>query len=259
VNAEIIDGTGGVVAARIPGKLTMTTRLQRLVITVLLGTTLHARAAEDDQWSFDFTLYGLLASLNGDITINDNQAPVDLKFSDLLDHIEFAAAGKVRVGYDRWFGALDVNFVGLGGSSENVAVDLDQWIVEPIFGYRVSHGFEVFAGARYVGLDTELRFQGPLGTQRSGTQDWWDPIIGAAVNVPLGEQFSFDLRGDVGGFGVGSRLALQGEALVNWHVSQRVALQLGYRAIYTDYEDSDEGFEYDVVMHGPQLGLKLSF
>jgi hypothetical protein len=40
-------------------------------------------------------------------------------------------------------------------------------------------------------------------------------------------------------------------------VSDSVSLIAGYRGLSVDYED--DGFVFDVVMHGPILGLTWSF
>ena len=81
---------------------------------------------------------------------------------------------------------------------------MDQWLVEPTLSYRVNEYFEPLAGVRYNHLNGELRGPGILPTPviPSGIQDWWDPIVGANLRLPLGKGFSLNLRGDVGGFGV---------------------------------------------------------
>jgi hypothetical protein len=100
-----------------------------------------------------------------------------------------------------------------------------------------------------------------LGIHPSGTVDWWDPIIGARLTLPMGKAWTFNLRGDVGGFGVGSDFAWQAFPWLSWQFSERGSLQAGYRAISTDYDEGSglSEFRYDVVTQGPQLGVTYRF
>ncbi|HNQ87960.1 MAG TPA: hypothetical protein PKM73_04945 [Verrucomicrobiota bacterium] len=221
------------------------------------------RAEEGKRWTVDATLYGLAAGLSGDVTIKGFDAPLDVGFDQIWDNLELGAMGKVRVGYDRWALTTDVIYMGLQASQGPLTAALDQWVVEPSLSYRVCKGFELLAGARYYNLSGELRGPGLLPAPRmlAGTQDWWDPIVGANVTLPLGRRFSFNLRGDVGGFGAGSDLTWQAFPWFGWHISKSFSLQAGYRWVYTDYETGSgpSRFRYDVLTQGPQVGFALSF
>lgn len=73
----------------------------------------------------------------------------------------------------------------------------------------------------------------------------------------MGEQVYFRAAGDIGGFGAASDLTWQAMAGFGWRFSENGGAFLGYRAIGTDYEDG--GFTYDMVVHGPLLGLEFVF
>lgn len=244
-------------------KRTITTTLQTMLATAgtLLITAGPAPAQDDakNKWSFDATLYGLAAGMSGDVGLGRVDADVDVGFDDVLDNLEFGAMGKVRVGYERWALATDVIYMGLGASKNGVSVDLDQWVVEPTLGYTVCKGFELLAGVRYNNLSVDVR--GPFGRNPSGTEDWWDPIVGANLSLPFAKKFSLDLRGDIGGFGVGSDLTWQAFPSVSWHLSRSCSLHAGYRWVYTDYEDGSgrDRFKYDILTQGPQLGFTFHF
>jgi hypothetical protein len=218
-----------------------------------------ARAAEPNKWTFDMSLYGLAAGMSGDVGIGPVNAEVDFGFDKVWDNLEFAAMGMVRVGYDRWALTTDVVFMGLQSSKDGVTVEMDQWMVEPTVSYRVSKYFEPLAGARYNNLSGEIR--GPLGRNPGGTQDWWDPIVGANLGLPLGKNFSLNLRGDLGGFGVGSDFTWQAFPYLNWRFTQWGSLQAGYRWLYMDYETGSDAsrFKYDMLNQGPQIGITFQF
>ena len=109
----------------------------------------------------------------------------------------------------------------------------------------------------------DIRGPGILPTERSrsGTQDWWDPIVGASLTLPLGKHFSFSVRGDIGGFGVGSDFTWQAFPYFSWQFAQWGSLQAGYRWLYMDYETGSgtSHFRYDRLNQGPQLGITFSF
>jgi len=217
------------------------TMLRSLALTLGLACAVTA-SAQTSKWTFDATLYGLAAGMSGDVGIGPVNADVDVGFDEILDNLEFGAMGKMRIGYDRWSLSTDVIYMGLGGSKGEVSVDMDQWV-----------------GVRYNNLSGEIR--GPLGRNPTGTQDWWDPIVGANFSLPFAKKFSLDLRGDVGGFGVGSDLTWQAFPFVSWHLSKSFSMQAGYRWVYTDYETGSGAsrFSYDILSQGPQLGFALHF
>jgi hypothetical protein len=238
----------------------------KILFTLALATALlppALRADETNRWTFDVTLYLLAAGMSGDVTVRGVPADVDVGFDKIWDNLEFGAMGKVRVGYDRWALTTDVVYMGLGASKNGVSVDLDQWVVEPTLSYAFCKEFELMAGTRYNNLSGEIRGPGILPTPRipTGTQDWWDPIVGTNLRLPLGRNFSFNVRGDVGGFGVGSDFTWQAFPWFGWQFAKWGSLQAGYRWVYSDYETgSGTGkFKYDILTQGPQLGLTFHF
>ena len=100
-----------------------------------------------------------------------------------------------------------------------------------------------------------------MGLNPSGTQDWWDPIVGTNLRLPLGGKFSLNVRGDVGGFGASSDLTWQAFPYLSWQFAKWGSLQAGYRWMYVDYETGSGAsrFKYDIMTQGPQLGFTLHF
>jgi hypothetical protein len=227
------------------------------IASALAGVIQVAVAQEREGLYFDISIYGLAAAQTGDVTVRGVDADLNLGFDDIVENLELSAMGAVRVGWNRWALRGEVVYMGLGASKGGVNADADQWVVEPTVSYKVCRHFEAFAGARYNNLAVEI--SGPFGRVPSGTQDWWDPIVGAAVSLPLTSHFSFDLRGDVGGFSAGSDLTWQVFPYLNWRFADWGSMQAGYRLLSVDYEDgSGTGeFRYDVLTHGAQLGVTI--
>ena len=242
--------------------------MKATLLLPILGATLFAspiaRAGDPNPWTLDVSVYGLAVGMSGDLGIGPVTADLDVGFDKIWDNLEFAGMGSVRVGYRRWALTTDVIYMGLQGSKNNLTAEFDQWMVEPTLSFRVCRHFEALAGARYNNLSGELRGPGaviPSGVIKSGTQDWWDPVVGGKANLPLGKGFSFNVRGDVGGFGVGSDLAWQAFPYFSWQFAQWASLEAGYRWLSMDYETGSgpDRFKYDVLNQGPQLGFTFRF
>ena len=73
------------------------------------------------------------------------------------------------------------------------------------------------------------------------------------------------LRGDVGGFDVGSQFAWNVIGAFSFDLAMRDGILwsgvLGYRALSVDYEkgSGSNKYEYDVLQHGPILGVTAKF
>jgi hypothetical protein len=87
------------------------------------------------------------------------------------------------------------------------------------------------------------------------TQSWVDPVLGARFHTKLKKGFFGDLKGDAGGFGVGSQQTYQIYAGLGKTFKQRFALLLGYRYLYVNYVNG--GFVYDTHMQGPLAGFEI--
>ena len=237
-------------------------KLARARTALVFATALLMSAAvqaQDEGWVVDVSVFMLGAAMDGTIGIAGHDADIDVSFSDIVENLEMGGMGSLRVARGRWAFTTEVIYMGLGGSNGAVAADVDQWNVEPSASFRVSDRFETIVGVRYTSLSTEIRV--PFGRNRSGTVDWWDPIIGARWMLPIGEAWTFNLRGDVGGFGVGSDFAWQLFPYLTWQFGERASMQAGYRAVSGDYDEGSglSEFKYDVVTHGPQLGVIFRF
>ena len=237
-------------------------KLARARTVLVFATALLASVsvqAQDEGWVVDVSVFMLGAAMDGTIGIAGHDADIDVSFSDIVENLEMGGMGSMRVARGRWAFTTEVIYMGLGGSNGAFTADVDQWNVEPSASFRVSDRFETIVGLRYTSLSADIR--GPFGRNPSGTVDWWDPIIGARWILPIGEAWTFNLRGDVGGFGVGSDFAWQLFPYMVWQFGERASMQAGYRAVLGDYDEGSglSEFKYDVVTQGPQLGVIFRF
>ena len=142
---------------------------------------------------------------------------------------------------------------------------------------RIPTALDVLAGARYWYQEADVSFDlrttvdiadlFVLGRNRaiarSGSVDWTDPFVGAQLRFAVAPGQELLLRGDVGGFDVGSKFTWQAIAGYKFDFAVRSGITfsglVGYRALYVDYA---QGFgrrlyEFDMLIHGPVVGVSL--
>jgi hypothetical protein len=99
----------------------------------------------------------------------------------------------------------------------------------------------------------------------SGDISWFDPLIGLRLRHHFSPTIELMLRGDVGGFGVGSQSSWQAMGAFSWEFARTESAvwsaMLGYRALQVDYQKGSGNtlYEYDIVTHGPILGVTARF
>ncbi len=127
-------------------------------------------------------------------------------------------------------------------------------------GYRVHadarSAVDVFGGFRAYEVSADIVAAGGAVTA-SPTRSFVDPIIGARALFALSPRWSTMLYADVGGFGVGNESAVVLSALLNYSISESIAISGGYRAMWIDYDD--RGTIADVSLGGPVLGVSFRF
>lgn len=99
--------------------------------------------------------------------------------------------------------------------------------------------------------------EGKLDARVARLDDWFDPYVGFRARYNLNEKFYLTAKADIGGFGVGSDLTWTAEAALGWKVMRNLYSEIGYRAIGVDYEK--DGLTYDMITHGPQMTLGITF
>lgn len=79
--------------------------------------------------------------------------------------------------------------------------------------------------------------------------------------APLENRWRLGVRGDIGGFGVGSSFTWQVRPFAGYRFGSLFELLLAYRVLGVDYETGSGAdlFAYDVVTFGPEIGLRFHF
>jgi hypothetical protein len=91
------------------------------------------------------------------------------------------------------------------------------------------------------------------------TERWVDPYIGAGGRYNLNKVFYVTGKVDVGGFGVGSDITTQASAAIGCHTTRWMYTELGYRFLYTNYEDDSNRFVWRTETQGIQITSGIEF
>lgn len=237
-----------------------------LPAVVLTG---NASAEEARQrWEHTVFVYAMGAAIDGSAQIGNVKVEIDLSTSDVLDALEFGAMAAYRADNGTWSFTADATFMGLGGYERTEGgrvkgeVDVDQSTLMGTLGRRWTDHLEFLFGLAYVDLSADLEVTGEL-VDLAASRDaaWIDPTLGLRYSRPLGDAWRLNLRGDIGGFGVGSEFMYHLLAGIGWQASESVGIFGGYRLISFDYEDgSGRNYQrYDLTEQGPLLGVSFSF
>ncbi len=252
-------------------------------------------------WSFRITPYGWLMALDGAQTVRGRSVKVDASFIDIVEKsdtlVGLMGNFEARNGPFALYGDLVWSSIGFERNDVRtrtpapgvtttvgraLSLDIQMAIAEIGAAYEVARfgalAFDVLGGARYWFQKADLSFEvdrtigigdlevvGGRAFARSRSVDWLDPVIGARVRYMVAPGHEFWLRGDIGGFGVGSDFSWQAIGAYGFEFGTYQGITfsgvIGYRALYVDYVQGEgrQRYEFDMLQHGPMLGLSARF
>ena len=124
--------------------------------------------------------------------------------------------------------------------------------------------FDIMAGARLFFSWNEVSAATNLGQTASASrqQTWAEPLVGARLRWNISDQVAFLLDGDVSGFGIGDlSFSWRAKGTLDWMFSGDTSLVAGYQVSEFDYTltSGNNSLRYDILSHGPYLGLLFRF
>jgi hypothetical protein len=230
-------------------------------------------ASGDDEWKFLVAPYVWAVGVDSKVIIGNYSASSTMTFSDILSHTQAAGQvhleaqkGKFGFFFDPTYLSLreDGTFTGARNGvapppTRDLTLTAEMWFVEfggfyqvgtwPIngnSGQKIT--VDLLGGGRYWYLHGELDTTSPI--HLSKTDDFIDPIIGARAAVNLTEKLIFNLRGDIGGFGVGSDFTWNAEletldSLTNDVIAVAVDEKTaGYTERFSKWGSAQEAFRF---------------
>jgi len=268
-----------------------------LLITPLLASMAHAEPdnlnTNNSDWSFVVAPYAWLAGTGGTVTTNGVDQDFDLSSEDILDITTGGFQIYTQARHKRFFVAFDGTWARLGDGEEllggRIDFTVDQTIAEIQIGYRLvgpdfaatgvdtaafsrwAVQFDAYLGVRYWRTDLTLNVDlpglpplvPPVQLAGSGTDDWYEPLIGARYRLGLTPTVGISVFGNVGGFGVGDAADLTWTATmsVDWQFGKRWGAAFGWRTQSVD-ESSGSGTERngtEILTTGPIVGFIYRF
>ncbi|MCC6679847.1 MAG: hypothetical protein IT445_02995 [Phycisphaeraceae bacterium] len=239
----------------------------------------------DSSWHFDLKTWTWLLGVEGTIGVGPLNVEADANFGDILEASDslLAFSGRIEAGKGPFTGFVDGMWAKIGADNRtgplgfsNVDITSTLGIVDFGLMYRIYEGdllganqpvnqnstVNIYGGARYITIGLEL--DPATLASRNADKDWIDPIVGVKLTQPLTDRVDMELWGDIGGFGSSSDITWSATAVVGYDFTMfdmPMTVYGGYRAISWDYSDGSGpgAFQWDVILHGPTIGLKVWF
>ena len=250
------------------------------------GATSPTRSDQGD-WRFSVAAYGWLTGINGDIYTSGIDTEVDVPFSEIFEDVDAGFMMYAEARWKKWFASFDGYWANLsdkaGDGLSRTKVIIDAEILEFKVGREIYHkylqagsptdenerrrqaGLDLFIGTRYFSSEPSVEISSIDGNfeKYSISDERWDPVIGARYWYDLSPKWSFALKGDIGGFGIGNaaQFTWQAEGTLGYRFTQRFSLLVGYRVLSFDTVEGS-GFDkngVDLTQHGPLIGLGFNF
>ena len=234
--------------------------------SVATGSTLDADSsmppAEDlnsPGWNFNLRPYFFLSGISGSITIPPT-FPMNSNFGDILKHVKLGAFINFTAQKGQWGASGDFQYINLYGEGSgllDVSLDLKNVIGEVDTFYQPDSAptLRFLAGVRSYSVNQIVTIEG--NELPAASTVVVDPILGAYGAWKLSDRWDFELRGDIGGFGVSSEFTYQMMALFHWDITESLAIPFGYRVL--GYQIKQDEILMDTRMAGMILGLDIRF
>jgi hypothetical protein len=237
---------------------------QRLVLCswLLFAATLSWPGSEvraGSSWTWRLTpLYLWLPNIGGNLSGGDGGPPVDIADFNFRFEKAFSANFEGSLN-NRWGFVTDLISVDLSNTNDTrdsrldlgyLQLQLDGYYRLPLGGQFV----DLLAGLRYQILDISLDPR-PVSLDK----DLLDPVIGARWLWPLTDRWTFTLRGDFGGFGIGSELSWKVVAVADFRPWEHVSITAGVRGVGLDVRAGAglDRVDTDLDLWGPLVGLSF--
>lgn len=238
-------------------------------------------AGRADEWRFRISPSLWYAAVDGSVAVEGFESQVDGGLSDISGAWNFGGGARFEASKGPWGVQLDFGYLSVDetGDDPNVptVIEIENAIdavvlelggvyrfYETALGDRQYSRWDigVLGGLRYtdVDVDADILAAPPIG-DRSSSEAWFDPFVGLETNLQWTRRLSSELRGDVGGFAGGARLAWQVAFFEHVRLTDSLALRIGYRHLAYEYEDGEgfDEFEFDTALSGPIFGFDIDF
>ncbi len=261
-------------------KSTLNRRIFFLLLSVLLF--LAETSAQDslkketskNKWSFLVEPYLLFPNMKGAVGVGElPNVNVDADPGDIFSKLQIGAMLNFEVSNEKWTIATDFIYMDLKQdvtpgtiiSSGKVTAKQFAWELAGMRNIRpwLDIGIGGILSVVKSGADINVKTPGGGTANRNKeiSATWYDPMLIARIKNAPGKKFLYQVRGEIGGFGIGSDFAWQIQAYAGYRFSKLFQMTAGYRVISLDYENGtgDNRFLYDIDTFGPTVRFGFNF
>lgn len=244
-----------------------------VVIVSLCGFASAETAGKDWYGAIRLGYQPYTVEMSGKLRNRDFNVKADL--SDIMNKTDTTlAGGEVEFGMARLFLVLSAFYqdsdVKQGDTSLGAKGNFTERVFNPMVGYRVVQqpfgdgqalAVDVMAGVSYVKVSSDMSIFSPIGNvSRSGDFDFTDPMVGLRLYFAFTKKFGIAASGQIGGFGVGSKLQYMAASSLVYNFTDWFALSAGYKYWYFKYEDDNNPLSsLEQKLYGPVVGVQFKF
>ncbi len=231
---------------------------------------------QTNSWEFFLEPYLMFPNMDGTTGLGAlPDAPVSANPGDIFDKLQIGTMLYAEASTGNWHFGSDLIYMKLKQDLEPGVVIANGKVIAKQFAwegaglYSITSWLDVGLGGTInsLKLETDINVNevggGTSNRSRKLSQTWFDPMLIARTGSKPGSKFIYRFRGEIGGFGIGSKFAWQLQANAGYRFSKLFQLTAGYRLIGVNYEknNSAEGvlnnnrFLYDVNTFGPEIRL----
>lgn len=227
-----------------------------------------------NKWGFLVEPYLMFPTMSGTAGLGSlPDVPVEANPGDIFSHLQMGAMLTVEASNAKWAINSDLMYMKLkqdatpGTRIKSGTVTAKQLGWELAGLYRLNRWLEVGAGTLLTSIDGEVNVTvnniggSTTDKNKSGSKTWVDPMLIARVQSKAGEKFIYSLRGEIGGFGIGSDFTWQVQAYAGYRFSKLFQMTGGYRVIGINYNKGtgEDRFLYDMDTFGPVVRFGFNF
>ncbi len=239
-----------------------------LIISLTYIGSFAQEISQEKKWKFLIEPYVMFPNMTGETGVRDlPSVDVDANVSDIFSRLQFGAMLYLEAKTDKWAITSDLLYMSLKQDiTPNIIINSGELTAKQLGYelaglYRILPFLEAGVGMRLNSINSEvniLRNTLGGGTQELGaslSRTWIDPIIIARYTADIDNKWLFTVRGDIGGFGIGSDFSWQAQGYVGYRFSKLFQTSIGYRAIGVNYDTGSgaERFRYDMLTFGPNI------
>ena len=239
------------------------------------------------EWKVSVMPYVWVPDVEGNATVQGVKTPANWSSRETLQKLDFTTAGRIEAWKNGWGLIFDGLYVKTGGSNNHPAgaitsvdINAELLMLDVAGSYRLVDAFigtgaddeqgtryprfvfEPIAGLRFVYLKQKVVANGP-GIVVQDSTTYVEPFVGGRVALDVTEHVAVQVRGDIGGFGIGEASDKTWNIIpgVVWRISDRISFTAAYRITALDFskDSGTDTFEHDTTLKGPLVGLGIHF